>query len=216
MSIDIWNTGDLFTLRIYKFLTNRQDLVWANTYELRVNTSGNGGGVDNAQAVVDIVAEFESGLHLADVRFDRGVFSTLVPDGQPYDPDTFASYDISDVTGQRPTGAPMSLQNCLRIRKAVPFGRAGRFLYRRCLDENEVTSQSGDPVLTGAARETFDAALTLPLSTTEDFLSSLNTAGVDLVMVGVAGGVTRVRSVTALSANGVTVKPYNNRYFDRA
>jgi hypothetical protein len=216
VSIDIWTAGDLFTLRVYKRLVNRQDLVWANTYELQVNSSGNGGGTDNAEQVANVVAEFESGLHLADVQFDRGVFSTLVPDGQPYDPDTFASYDLSGISGQRPTGAPMSLQNCLRIRKAVAFGRAGRFLYRRCLDESEVTSQSGDPVLTGAARETFDAALVLPLSTTEDFLSSLSSLGVDLVMVGIAGGVTRVRRVNGLAANGVTVKPYNNRYFDRA
>lgn len=216
MSIDIWTSGDLFTLRIYKRLVNRQDLAWANTYELQVTPSGAGSGTAEAQQVSNVVAEFESLLHLSDVQFDRAVFSTLVPDGQPYDPDTFASYDISGVSGQRPTGAPMSLQNCLRIRKGVPFGRAGRFLYRRCLDETEVNSLSGDPVLTGAARDTFDSILVAPLSTTDDFLTSLGVLGVRLVMVGVAGGVTRVRGVESLSANGVTVKPYNNRYFDRA
>lgn len=215
MSINLWTTGDLFTVRIYKRLAGRQDLAWANTYELQVNTAGDGAGVDAAQEVVNTLGNFEASFHLDDVRFDRGVFSTLVPDGQPYDPDTFASYSLTSVTGQRAASNPLSLQNCFLARKNVQFGRAGRFLYRRCLSEEEVNAVSGDPVLNPNAQLTLNGLLNAAIG---DFnlIETLQQLGASLVMAGVAGGVTRVRSVESLSAAGVTVKAYNNRYFDRA
>lgn len=216
MSIDLWNPLDLFSLRVYKRLAGRQDLVWANTYELQVRSNAEGGGSEQARIAAEFVAGFEATFHLSDVVFDRAVFSTLVPDGQPYDPDTFASYGLAGIVGTRPSGAPMSLQNCLLVRKEVKFGRAGRFLYRRCLDESEVSAASGDPVLTPTAATSLNTTLSGPVGTEESFIAGLASVGLDLVMAGIAGGVQRVRAVSGLTAAGVTVKPYNNRYFDRA
>lgn len=216
MSIDLWNVGDLFTARIYKRLASRPDLLWANTYELQVNGGGEGLGVEAAEAVITRIAGFESALHLSDVQFDRGVFSTFVPDGAPYDPDTFASYSLAGFVGERTAdGDPLALQTCLKVRKGVPFGRAGRFLFRRVLAEADVTSPSGDPVLSSAITTALNAILAADGVGSGGLVDDLSDIGAQLVMAGVAGGVTRVRRVNTLTADGVTIKAYNNRYFDR-
>lgn len=216
MSIDLWGAGDLFTVRIYKRLATRPDLLWANTYELQVNGIGEGSGAEAAEVVVQTIADFEATLHLADVRFDRGVFSTFVPDGSPYDPDTFASYSLSGLSGLRtPDGDAAQLQTCLKVRKAVPFGRAGRWLYRRVLAEADITAPAGDPILDTEIVSALNDLLDGTGEGAVNLISRLDGDGVNLVMAGVAGGVTRVRGITALTADGVTVKAYNNRYFDR-
>lgn len=219
MSINLWNAGDLFTARVYKSLATRPDLVWANTYELQVNGTGEGGDANDARAVARCLANFESLLHLADVRFNRVVFSTLAEDGQPYDPDSFASYDFSGLSGTRiPAGEVQAqpLQVCLLVRKLVNFGRAGRFLYRRVLTEAEVTSTAGDPALAAGVQATLEDVMGTNVPTFEAPLpEALVALGVDLVMAGETGGITRVRQVTGLSPVGVVIKKYNNRYFDR-
>lgn len=216
MSVDIWNEGDLFTCRIYKRLASRSDLLWANTYELRVTAAGAGRGADDARTAVEILGLFESTLHLSDVQFDRGVFSTFVQDGQPYDPDTFVSFSLTELTGNRTAaGDALPLQMCLLVRKQVRFGRAGRLLYRRVLAEADITAPSGDATLTEAITTGLNNLLDDPIGDGDNIFDALNTVGLDLVMAGVAGGVTRIRGVNGLNAAGVVNKPYNNRYFDR-
>lgn len=218
MSVTIWQENEVFTARIYKRLAQRQDLVWANTYELNVIGSGVGNNEAAAKDVVNLLAEWEAGFHLEGVQFDRGVLSTWVPDGEPYDPFSFVSEPLTAVLGTRPIGSDRSpLQVCLLVRREVTSGRTGRALYRGVIEEADTLAVSGDPVLLPARQLVLQQLLNRPLPAAGDvaLIEALNSLGVDPVMVGETGGIVRKRSVLGFSAAGVSVKPYNNRYFDR-
>ena len=222
--INGWSLGELFTVRIYKRLVGRPDRVWANTYELRANATGGTFGQNAeliAQDVMVLLANWERSFHLSSVQYDRALFSTYVPDGQPYNPQTFASRDLTGLLGQRDpnNSEPQPLQVCLLARKQVAVGRNGRNLYRGVLTEAQVTSPGGDPSLTAAAR----TELSQLVSGVGDFgetgiLEQLNNAGVDLVMASgnTPGSGALARPVIGIAATGVVVKAYNNRYFDRS
>lgn len=215
MSITEWTPGELFTCRIYKRLANRPDVVWANTYELRSNGTQLS-GASGAEAVIGALEDFEQLFHLPDVRFDRGVFSTLVPDGEPYNPASFVTRTLSS-SGARGTdqSQPAALNVCLKVRRIVETGREGRALYRRVLQEGDIAAPAGVYTLDGGAAGALDSIIADTY--TEGLSVSLSAIGVDMVMVGKPGfnGVPNVRAVQGLSASGVTVKPFNNRYFDR-
>lgn len=220
MSINSWEQGELFTARIYKRLTNRPDVLWANTYELFAIAA-----LPDAEAaavqVLDGLAIWESQFHLPDVTFDRGVFSTHVPDGQPYNPTAFASRGYTGIVGLRPAGTEaMSLQNCLLVRRQVGFGRTGRVLYRRAVTESEVTSPGGEPSLIPSAVTALQAIVGGPWDGTAEgpgILEWLQTNyNLDMVMVGnTPNGPGNIRVVDSFQVAGVVVKSYNNAYYNR-
>lgn len=217
MGVDIVGNAEVFTVRIYKRLVGRQDLEWANSYELRA-TASNADGPGALNDAVAALVGWEKNIHLSDVEYDRAVVSTYVPDGQPYDPTAFLSVPIVSTNGSRSLGGSQALplQMCLLIRKQVAYGRNGRNLYRRCLIETEVAAFSGDPVLEGAAQAALQERVN-DLVGDGDIFQTLGLAGFELVMAsGVGVGVpTSVRKVSALVVAGVSIKPYNNRYYDR-
>lgn len=222
-SVNIWSTGDILSVRCYKSLTTAPDKVWANSYEFRVDSptpDASGSNVALAQAI----AAYEANIHLNDVQFERVVISTYVPDGQPYNPASFVSvpvtYLLGGVTGY-PADQREPLNLCLRVTRATVFGRRGYSLYRRCLAEDQVTSVAGTPALTTEAALAFASALadtfTIPSSPeATTFDQYLTDAGLSHVLASGSAGSLSVRSVTARIPNGVTVKAFNNRYFDRA
>lgn len=220
MSIDNWQAGEVFTARVYKRLTNRPDVLWANTYELFAVAAFPDAETAAVQ-VLDGLAMWESQFHLQDVTFDRGVFSTHIEDGQPYNPTSFTSRGYSGIVGQRTvTGEGMSLQNCLLVRRQVGYGRTGRVLYRRALSEEEVTSPGGEPALTVAARASLQAIFDggwdggAESPTLIEWLRNVYT--LDLVMVGNnPNGEGNIRTVSGFQVAGVVVKAYNNAYYNR-
>lgn len=220
MSIPIWTAGELFTLRIYKRLTNRPDVLWANSYELFADVANTSGDLA-ARQVATSVAIWESQFHLTDVQFDRAVFSTFVPDGQPYDPDNFVSVGLTDVLGKRGQNNSESqpLQVCLLARRVVSWGRNGRLLYRRCLTELDVASPSGTPALTSAARTEFQGLLAGPWDGSAEapgIVELLDTVyNVSIVMAGDPGNAPNVREIDEFEAVGVTIKKYNNAFYNR-
>lgn len=223
MSVAIWADDELFSVRIYKRLIGRPDLVWANTYELRA-TASEANPSAKIQAVCRVLAAWEAKFHYNNVEFDRAIFSTLVPDGEPYDPGAFASVSVADIVGGKTLGtgnSPLPLNICLLIRKQVSFGRAGRNLYRGALVEQDVSAPAGSAVLDSAPQASIQAAvngaITGPgIATNTGIFDALNQQGVDLVMAGNQLGVAgNIRSVLGLSVSGVVIKPVNNRYFDR-
>ncbi len=220
MSITNWQEGEVFTVRTYKYLSARRDIVWANTYEVAAETSAANGATTAAQACQSIML-WESWFHLTDVVYDRAVFSTAVEDGQPYDPTAFISVPATGVEGKRniPIGNQVApLQTCLFVRRQVAYGRNGRALYRRCLLAGEVLSPAGDPVISDETRDLLNDIL--EGQATESFGNPLPSYlltehGLRLVMVGPGGSGQNIRNVSALAAAGVSIKKYNNRYFDR-
>lgn len=220
MSISNWAEGELFTARIYKRLTARPDVLWANTYEIRARAVDPAGEVAS-EAVLRALAAFESLVHLNDVQFDRGVFSTLQADSEPYNPTNFVTVSLTDVVGARDAGSahPVALDVCLFVRRVVGTGRQGRLLYRRCLTEFDVEAPAGDFRLSSVAQAEFAGHLIAPLPAPfgpDSVIDGLTNLGVDLVMVGSQPiGEGNIRQVTGLSVGGVTVKDYNNAYYNR-
>lgn len=220
MTVNSWEVGEVFTARIYKRLTNRPDVLWANSYELFA-TLALPDAESAAVQVLNGLAIWESQFHVNDVTFDRGVFSTHVEDGQPYDPTSFAATGFVNILGQRSLASdPMSLQNCLLVRRQVGFGRTGRLLYRRALFESEVHSPGGEPAIIAASVPTLQAVVAGPWdggAESPDVLEWLQTVyGLDMVMVGknpLSPG--NIRVVDSLQVAGVTVKDYNNAFYNR-
>lgn len=212
---------EVVTVKVYKRLTQRQDLLWANTYEMRSASTQGDSGSEVVNRLVQVIVAFERRFHLTDVTFDRAVVSSYVPDGEPYNPETFVSIPLAGLTGLRGVGASQAvpLHMCMLVRRQTEYGRNGRALYRRCLLEDDVQAASGDPTITTAAEpvlnELVQGAYGEPEAT---FLDQLAVEGWAPVLAsGVGVGVpSNVRFVTQQSVAGVVVKKYNNRFFDRA
>lgn len=206
-------SGDVYTLRIYKRLKANPLLEWANTYEL-LNLAGNQGDIDFLDTI-DLFVNNEAAIHKNVVGYTRAVLSTWVPDGQPYNPATFITKDVSGVSGALSPGTDMlSLQNCLQVTRDVPFGRSGRSLYRGIVEEGMVTADTGQPRLT-------DGQYALTLISIEAMQLSISSALGGLGMLWVLAakygeGQVNTRQVMNLSLKrNIVVKKFNNRYFDR-
>lgn len=216
MSVTDWTPGELFTVRIYKSLDQRRDIVWSNTYEVRslALVPANAGIIPEA---VESMALWEKDFHLPDVRYDRAVFSTYVPDGEPYSPSSFVTVPLNNIIGGRGTDGtqPVGLNQCLFVRRVVQTGRNGRALYRRCLQESDVQAPAGDPVLTATAQVSLQALVDgVGQENLQDTLSNYQ---LELVMAATYGTSTVPvsRIVSTQQVAGVTEKKYKNRYFDK-
>lgn len=217
-SVNLWSTGDVFSVRIYKYIAGRPDLKWANSYELRaVDEDVAAGSAEVAANVVRSLIDWEQRFHLSDVVFDRGVFSSYVPDGQPYNPASFLTVTDGTSRGAISAGSGgLGLQVCLLVRKDVLFGRTGRNLYRRALREVDVNAVGGDFALEPEAAGNISTLLNSGSPESPSLLANLTAYGLQLVLAKGAPSPDNVRSVLGFTVAGVSVKAYNNRYFDRA
>ncbi len=219
MTITDWAAGEVFMVRVYKRLASNPAVVWANSYEMSADTARSGGAEAGRDAAFAI-ASWEALFHHAGVQFDRAIFSSWVPDGAPYDPTTFTVRPISGLVGARSIGGtePLPLQATLFLRRNVAFGRPGRALYRGVLFESDVTSPAGTPALTDQARGDLINRVTsnlpppFPAQKLGDYLAS---QGLSLVLAGGQGPTpTNVRAVLSFTPAGVSIRKFNNRYYD--
>lgn len=207
--------GEILTLRIYKRLSTNPTIEWANTYEFvsvgQEQTEAQLRGLALQYAVEEAL------LHLEDVVYTRAVLSSWIPDGQPYNPNSFLVVDLAGVDGARAPGTdPLPLQMCFQVKRDVSFGRAGRSLYRRVLTEADVNAPAGSPVIRDQDVLFYTAAveaLWLAHST------AAASANMRQALVSNSGEPNNqyIREVNGLGAvRSVTVKKFNNRYYDLA
>jgi len=144
MTLTNISAGNVVTARVYKFFGG---YLWANNYELQaVNDIPD--PPFSLQTVADRLVALERALHLTEVTVDRVVISTYAPDGQPYNPDTLATFPYNQ-RGQRTiTGDVLPLEACLYVRRNTDFGRDGRLLYRGALTETDVGTNAFRGILT--------------------------------------------------------------------
>lgn len=197
--------GSYLTLRTYKKLSTNQELKWANAYEFVVRASPT---LEDLEALITVVVDFEDDIHGTEVLFDRAVLSTWVPDGEPYDPTSFIVKPLT-TGGARTSVVPLSLNYCLFLRREVNSGRSGKIFYRRVLQENDVDSPAGYPNLSNPAALTtlVDDALTA-----SDFIAFMQ--GTQWAQLVMKSALPIEREVTGLTVAGARVIQYNNRYFD--
>jgi len=131
MPIDAVQSGEIFTVRVYK---QHAGFGWANTYEVQAAVEP----INSVTAIETMASAFvslEQLIHLTPVTIDRVVVSTYIPDGQPYNPSSFTTIPVS-LPGQRTvSGDFLPLELCLFVRRNGAVGRDGRLLYRGCLLE---------------------------------------------------------------------------------
>lgn len=195
----------VISVRIYKRKISNPALEWANTYELQqVEAMTNSLQYEN---IANGIVEAERQVHLASTEYTRAIISTWVPDGRPYNPLSFVTVPLNQLGQQDETGAQAEpLQVCLRVAFQADFGRQGFRLYRNALTEADVTAPGGIPVLGfGNVSTRFNAMATA-------LQPYIGTSGDPYLVLASAGN---TRTVTRLSLAGVTMKKFNNRYFDR-
>jgi hypothetical protein len=207
MPINAVQQGEVFTVRVYKQIAG---FAWANTYEVQAVTEPPN-SITAVEALANAFAALDRAMLLSSATVDRVVVSTYVPDGLPYNPDSFTSIPIS-LPGLR-SGAgqdPLPLEACVFVRRNAPTGRDGRLLYRGYLLESDVTTSSLRPYVAQQTLNTITATLNTWFTST--FPSSIWS----IVMARGRPNPTNVRIVTAfIPDQRVVYKKLNNRYFDR-
>jgi hypothetical protein len=207
MPVNAVQQGEVFTVRVYKQIGG---FAWANTYEVQAVTEPPN-SITAVEALATAFAALDRAMLLDTATVDRVVVSTYVPDGLPYNPDSFTSIPISLPGLKSPAGQdPLPLEACVFVRRNAPTGRDGRLLYRGYLIETDVMSANFRPYVVQPTLNTISATINTWLTTT--FPSNLWS----IVMARGRPNPTNVRVVTSLIPDQrVVYKKLNNRYFDR-
>ena len=206
MPVDAVQTGEVFTLRIYKRYVG---FGWANTYEVQSNSEP----LNSLTAIESLVSAFaalEQSLHINGVVIDRAVFSTYVRDGEPYNPSSFTTIPLS-LNGQRSaTSDVLPLEMSLFVRRNTATGRDGRLLYRGCLLEGDMTANAFRPQIGLGAVNEFQNVFGVWFNST--FPANQWT----LVLASGPANAINVRPVLGFQVSErMVIKKLNNRYFDR-
>lgn len=199
--------GTYVTLRLYKRLTTNPALMWANNYEFVNEQSAI--TADDVEIAIQDFSNFEGDIHLGDTQFDRGVMSSWVEDGEPYDPSTFTTYPLSGLGQRVVSGDAMSLNYCLFVRRNTTFGQNGKLFYRRVLVEPDVNAPSGTPALVSAA--TLNTTLQTAITANN---INLYMDGSNNLQLRMKSALLIDRPITGLTVAGARVMQFNNRYFD--
>jgi len=211
MPVTTFNIGDKFIARVVKHLSTNPANQWVNSYEFVATNAGTTGDfVTLGEALV----EFEAGIHVEQVTFDRFTASTWEADSVPYDPAAFFSVSLtavgirSDVPNEvEPLGM------ALRVNRQAESGRFGNLFYRGALFENEVSSPAGIPILTSPGTIQDNLTDVLASSGFGDYLAPGPGTPFQLSMISADG--TQVRNVTGLLATGVSLIKQDHQWFNR-
>lgn len=210
MPILTYTNGARFIFRITKFHNANPDRKWANTYEF---VAAGSGAETNLLALGTTLVQFESAIHYGAILFDRLLISTWEEDSHPYDPNTLIASPLTAAGSLTSLGTQVEPINfCFDVRRFCPSGRYGHIFYRGALAESDVEAPSGRAQL--ADRAAMQGRI-------DDAISS---SGLD-AYIGVGGGDfalsliskdgTSARTVLSLQAAGVSVVPYNHKWFNR-
>jgi hypothetical protein len=207
MPINAVQAGEVFTVRVYKTIGG---FAWANTYEVQAVTEPIN-SITSVENLANAFAALDRALLLDIATVDRVVVSTYVPDGLPYNPDSFTTLPIS-LQGLRVTSGtqPLPLEACVFVRRNAATGRDGRILYRGFLVESDVN--------TGLMRQFIETPTMTTISTILNtwLTTTFPSQEWSIVMARGRPNPTNVRVVTTLIPDRrVVFKKLNNRYFDR-
>lgn len=213
MSVLAPAADEVFNIRIYKRLDIAGERVWANSYEVV-----NYGGANKAdlEACAQALVSFEQGMCHDTVLFDRAVISTYVPDGQPYNPESFISVPLTQVgtVSSPPAAEVLPLQVALFLRRDVPSGRYGKLFLRQTVGETDVSGRYGSFALTSPSAMNTRLSTAISASGLDDYFGG-GAAPLSLALVGNSVDGLVVRTVTGLTVVDVRLIKFNNRYFDR-
>lgn len=198
--------GVAHTVKIYKAHSLNSYIEWSNTYEIVSDTEQT---LASAITAMQDLVKFERAFHTGYAVFKRAIISTWTPDSKPYNPNSFVSVPLQQGGSRDIVNAELApLHMCLKVSFQVNTGRQGYRLYRGCLTEGDFNSPAGLPVLINGSTP------------------SSMVIGSQVNLTGLFGGgaspwtlvlhsATHTRDVVMVAPAGITMKKFNNRYFDR-
>lgn len=119
---------------------------WKNTWEIDLGIGGF--WANDLQVVAEAFGDFHRALLLPFYYVDHVVISTIAEDGEPYNPDTFATVPINlpGTMAIDPSATALPLTNVLHVRKNVVRGRPGKLMLRGVLNSNDIETVPGGVV----------------------------------------------------------------------
>lgn len=196
--------GQNFTVRVIQS-ANNGSVKWANTLEYTATSDVSTG---TAFAIAEEIKNAFTSILINQFAVEKVVISTWVPDGQPYNPDSFIVFPFNvNGTRSRFPGDVVDLAICLRLDKRAISGRSGRILLRGVLHEGMLETVGGrfnfrQPG--GLDADDFSNAM-------NNFAQLVTVQSADMSLVSSQGS----RPVSQITIAGVTIKKLNNKYFNR-
>lgn len=210
MTVLSFSIGDLFTVRVIKYLTTNPDNKWANSYEFKALLSGSDAELG---VLVSSLVLFEVALHHDVVAFDRVLVSTWEADSVPYNPNVFLSIPQSANGAVGPVGDNLALDKTLAVARVPQSGRFGHLFYRGVLNEADTSAPAGKTILgdRSGIQDNVDAAALSSEFT--DYIGADPGSNFGLVMISADGET--VRPVVSLTVQGVSTLPTDHAWFNR-
>jgi hypothetical protein len=201
------SAGEVFTVRVYKVFNLFR---YANTYEIVAQTSETNSGEVFWRQIADRFASLESQMLLNFIQVDRIVISSYVPDGQPYNPNSFISLPYS-IYGQTPiVGDIVPANMCMVVRKNVTYGRDGRNFYRGTMNEGDLVGGFPEGTLSDTRRNNIQNLFNVW------YTDLINNTIFSVCLASGTPTPSNVRVVTDFVVERrVASKKTNNRYFKR-
>lgn len=209
--------GEMFVVRTIKSFVASPERQWANSYEL--------GSIGGATTYTDLV---QAGIKLMDmerlwtlnsVRFTRLLISTYVSDGSPYDPHSFISLPLDNITGALGASGldlQLPLQVALYARRVVASGRYGKIMYRGALLEPDVNGAYDGWTLSNPNTISDRFAQAITASGVASLMADPGVGNLRLMMFGRTAAGINQRTVQDIIPVAARIVTFNNRYFDRA
>jgi len=207
MSLQNVSVGEVFTVRVYKLFNQYR---YANTYEVVATEAASNTSEAYWYELAGRFQGLEAAMHLNFIKIDRVVISSYVPDGQPYNPETFISFP-SAFFGQVNYSADIVPANmCVVVRKNVTFGRDGRNFYRGVMTENDLVGGFPEATLSPARRNDLQTLFSAW------YTEFINNTPFRICLASGTPNATNVRQVIGFVVESrIASKKINNRYFKR-
>jgi hypothetical protein len=218
MTLQNFDAGEMFIIRTRKHWGTNMAAIWHNTYECHAIGAGT---LSDLQTLAGAILEFEVAMHYNLVKIDAVTVSTWEPDSHPYNPASFWSQQLTNITGGRtPAGDVLHREACVWLSRNPVLGRLGKLFLRGCLVEGEVAALSGTLTLSNPSTlQTILAAAMNDSDLVNYFVGGSSTklrlAMINQVQTDNEALITFVRDIGPFSISGAIDVKFNHKYFDR-
>jgi len=203
-------TGDLFVVRLIKYMTTNPDNKWTNSYEFK---STGAGDTADLLTLASALVLFEQTLYHTGIKFDRAIVSTWEEDSKPYDPTAFLVVPLTATGTVSAATSGEGLDKCLSVVRQPASGRVGHVFLRGVLLESDVTAPAGKTILSDGAAMQTNLESAIEAGELENYFGPSGGGPLRMVMVSKTGD--QVRDILNLVVGGVADLPTDHAWFNR-
>jgi hypothetical protein len=211
-SVLAFPAGRSFEFTVRKHATLNESVKWVNTYWA---VSYAAGTILTLEELGRRLVEYEKRIHLPMAYVENVEVRTGAHDGDPYDPNTFATFGYQGAgmrSGAQGDSEPLGVS--LHAEKWVRTGKQGKAFYRGVLSEGDVWSPAGDAVLANQLNINTLIWDAIAASSLSDYFANGGQSGVmALVVIGANGEAPRI--IMNFGAKGVTTGKRRHGWYNR-